>query len=387
MEQSYQFASAGMNEAYENYLFDYLYIEQLKYFGTDALIEDCRYLSLQNVTLLGKFHRLASVRFTRYPSQLAGELWGRMAASGNTRFDKLLQQAIEIKTQRKEIWLRPKFACFDRPDGEMIRTYQSDEKINGMALSPDNKRIITIINSCQLAIWDVESGKLLRNIPVSAEMPLFHILFAPDGTSFAVIWGAQEGIKIWNTSNYEFQCDLKTELYHYYEDREGASYRLNGKCAAYTNDSKAIIVKTADDKIGKIKLLNPVTGEVISSIIETSEVYSYGIGGKSLIAMGCLHPDRNNSEWARPWFKRKLSPVLLFDYDKETQELIPRNYVLEGHDDSVRLIAVSPDDTMVATSQYGKVKLWDANTAILLGELQTDHQGIGTLTFLEGGKN
>ncbi|GHT67361.1 hypothetical protein AGMMS50239_30400 [Bacteroidia bacterium] len=431
MEQAYQYAYAGMEQAYENYLFDYFYMEsRLGNFGTNALMEDCSYLPLQNIVLLYDFHRLASFRLLQHPSQLAEELWGRMSGLGNKCFDKLLQQAVDVKAKRKEAWLRPKYACLDRPDGEIVRTYQSDGKIRGnIALSPDNKRMFSMLESGQLAVWDVDSGRILRTMLVKDAYPR-RIIFAPDGTSFAVV--CSDKIQIWNALNYEFQCDLQTKLH----TSIIGHLALNSNCA-YTNDSKTIIVRSSDFET---KLLNSTNGELISSVVYipdknkgkvegrmavvgylhdyknnrrkvltkdekeemklldassnefsslailTPEAYCYGIGGKTLVAMGCLHPDRDNKSWLQPWFKRQLCPVLLFDYNKETQQLIPRRYVLEGHDDSVRIIDVSPDDKLVATAQYGKIKLWDATTAALLGELSTDNMGIGLLKFLEDGK-
>lgn len=397
MEQAYQYASSGMNKAYEDWIFNYFYIEAcLSNFDTDKLIEDCSYSTSQNVTLLHGFYRLAATRLTQYPSLLAEELWGRMAGTDNDCFNHLLKQATEAKAQRKEAWLRPKFACLDRPGNEIVRIYRTDWIMNKQfALSPDNKRMITVVKSNQLSIWDVESGKTIRQIQLGDNYPEC-ILYAPDGSCFAIIIRNLHAkkIKVWNALNYEMQCELQYELYDYCEKREGQLYSLTDAEFTFTSDSKAIIAKGKD---GEIKISDTFTGKLISSIThlpETSsyvdqsipEVYSFGVGGKSLIAMGCLHPDKNNKNWDQVWFKRRLYPVLLFDFIGETQQLIPRKYVLEGHDNTVSKVAVSPDEAMIASAQPGKVKLWNAATAELLGELSTDIAEITVLKFLDDGK-
>jgi len=378
-----------METEYETCLFDYLYMETcLQTLGINALIEDSSYIPLPDIRLLANFHLLASTRLTMHPSHLAEELWARMANTDNNRVKKLLQQAVEVKKQRQVVWLRPKFACMDSPGGTAVRSYQYKWEIDACTLSPDNKRMITLSKNKLLTIWDVESGKILRTANIDNDIPR-RVSYSPDGSRFAVVLSCRASahgdaliIRVFNSSDCTTVCDLQAQMYNYIV-KTGTDARLFIANSVFTNDGRAIIVKDVD---GKVKLLDSSDGKLISSIAYEHEAYVFGVGGKSIVAVGNMHPDRNSEKWELPWIARTMNPIGLFDYDRSTQQLIPRSYSLEGHSDSVERIAVSHDDKMVASVQRGKVKIWDATTATLLGEIEITDGGLADVNFLNDSK-
>ena|GEM_PF-2208454 len=385
-EQAFQYVHAGMNGEYESFIFDYLYIEScLNEFGSNNLIEDCSYSSNKSIKLLESFHRISQESLTQHPFQLPGELWGRMEDAKDEKFDKLLQQAIDVKKERKEIWLRPKFACLDRPKDNVVRVYKSDYDIGAIALSPDNKTMITAMGENGLAIWDIGLGKVLKTMSFDNGYPS-QVIYSPNGKTFTVTFqgsGSFGKIKVFDAINHKWVCDLQAKLAWVSEGGEREHYGEPSQIA-YTKDSQGIILNNKNER--GIGIFDVFSGEIISSVDYNNDAYSYGVGN-NIIAVGCFHPDRNEVFWNKEWFERESHPIDLFEYDNEKKVLTQKTTTLKGHDNSVKCIAVSNNDKLVASSDIdGNVKLWDISTKKLLSHVSRDKHGVSVIKFLDNGK-
>ena len=61
-------------------------------------------------------------------------------------------------------------------------------------------------------------------------------------------------------------------------------------------------------------------------------------------------------------------------------------HVLTGHTDTVRAIAISADERMIATAGDDKsVRLWDASTGALIWNARDHRETVASLTYLAGG--
>jgi len=70
--------------------------------------------------------------------------------------------------------------------------------IRSVCFSPDGKRLLSASYDCTLRIWDVESGKELKQI--QAHKPLYSAAFSPDGKRI-VSGGDDEAVRLWDAES------------------------------------------------------------------------------------------------------------------------------------------------------------------------------------------
>jgi WD40 repeat protein len=171
MEQAWQYARAGLNEKYKNLLYDYCFIDaRLKEFGVADLISDYAYSEERSVKLLRDFHTLSEHILAFDPSQLASQLWWRMADFKETDVKRLLKQAVDVKKERREVWLRPKTASMLKPGGALVRIIPFSD-YSDLNLMPDGMSISFFERTTKkYIIMDVATGKILKTTtnPISS---------------------------------------------------------------------------------------------------------------------------------------------------------------------------------------------------------------------------
>jgi WD40 repeat protein len=188
MEQARQYNEASMEDEYKNLIFDYYYIEaRLREFGVMGLISDFAYSSYvqsrdRSIKLLSKFHTLSEHILAFDPSQLASQLWGRMADFEEDEIKRLLKQAVDVKKERGEIWVRPQKACMPKPDSGIVRILHSSSP--EYAVSPNEELIIYNDKvTDKLTIKELKTGRTLREF----EIHTMHILALTDGIHALII--------------------------------------------------------------------------------------------------------------------------------------------------------------------------------------------------------
>jgi WD40 repeat protein len=171
MEQAWQYARAEMADKYKNLLYDYCYIEaRLREFGVADLISDYTYSEDRAVKLMHDCYTLSQHILAIDPSQLASQLWWRMADFKETYVKRLLKQAIDVKKEDGEVWLRPKKACLLKPGGALVRIIPFTD-YGQLNLMPDGMSISFFDRTTKkYIIMDVATGKILKTTsnPVSS---------------------------------------------------------------------------------------------------------------------------------------------------------------------------------------------------------------------------
>lgn len=168
MEQAWQYARAGMAQAYRDLLFDYLFLEaRLSAFDVEALVSDCRLMDDGDVKLLGDGFVLAENALTRDQKQLPSQLWGRLSGLESAPFHALLQQVIDVMKSRGTPWLRPMRPSMDAPGSALWRSYQG--KMLPALAQGGTKMIYGDGLTGQVKMIDIESGKCLMTIEESAQ--------------------------------------------------------------------------------------------------------------------------------------------------------------------------------------------------------------------------
>ena len=165
MEQAWQFAKADLYEKYKALLFDYEFIDaRLGEFGVTELISDYTYSDEKSVKLPKDCHILSEKILSTDKGQLASQLWGRMADFDLSDVKGLLNQAVKVKKERGEVWLRPKKACMPKPGGALVRILPV-KRGSYPILMPGGKSVAyTDTVTDRLAIMDIESGRTLKTI-------------------------------------------------------------------------------------------------------------------------------------------------------------------------------------------------------------------------------
>jgi WD40 repeat protein len=257
MEQAWQYARAEMEDKYKGLLYDYCFIDaRLKEFGVGDLISDYAYSEDKAVKLLRDFHTLSEHILAFDPSQLASQLWGRMADFEDDDVKRLLKQAVDVKKERKEVWLRPKKACMPSPGSGLVRILQytktktSAFDFENFILVPDGHSILYIDHvTSKLTMTDIRTGKTLKTFGIDAK----RITIDKNGRHIAFV----------DSDNKVGIFDLSTGKIRYFKDQpvcDGDIYiDFNGNIVA---------AQMEDDDNDVIQIWDTVTLKCLASIKE-----------------------------------------------------------------------------------------------------------------------
>jgi tricorn protease-like protein len=238
-----------------------------------------------------------------------------------------------------------------------------DVWLEGLALSPDGKILASTGTENQLAIWDMETGTLLKTIPGSTMM-ISALAFSPDG-SFLVSGAGDGTVTLWSVPDFE-QVQTFTDHFAYIND------------IRYAPDGNAILVGF-DDR--KVLLWDIATGTTIFSyqgIPAWIDSALFSPDG-SLVAAASGANTNNLLLWdtksgeLRQQISAPNGTRIIFSpdgksliagtkqgilvFDIETGEETAR---METNNDWVLSLAFSPDGDILATGfGTGGIVLWD----------------------------
>ena len=110
--------------------------------------------------------------------------------------DQLITAAAFLSGDRVLVASVEGLDLWDVRRGQLLRNILSDEEVECLAVSPDEKRILTGGRRSQFAaVWELESGRELARFEVG--QPVLDVAFSPDGKQ--VLTGGQHGLAaVWD---------------------------------------------------------------------------------------------------------------------------------------------------------------------------------------------
>jgi len=272
-----------------------------------------------------------------------------------------------------------------------IRTFDAEQPINDVALSPDGKRFATGGWGGMTRIWDTESGKQLVAIPTGGQY-VFAVAFSPDGKHVATgindrpdylkIWDAETGALVRALQGHKdavlsvaYSRDGKQLLTGSYDNtarlwdlETGKSEALEGHdwwvwSAAFSPDEKRIVTASQE---GSVIVWTIRTGEDGKRDIRPGPPF-WGHGAPVYAAV--FSPDGKRVASAG-YDKRVLlwDPDEVKSFDFETLLTDQKNpppvfEAFEGHTGGVRSVRFSRDGKLLLSGgDDNTVRVWDVAT-------------------------
>lgn len=220
-----------------------------------------------------------------------------------------------------------------QPNGELIVTLQTGERVTDVALSPDNQRLVAANAKGQVLVWNASNGE--KQAEWNTGVWVTSLAFAPNSQQLAI--GTRNNtIQLWNVTNETLVTTLS-----------GHTGFVNS--VAWSRDGNRLASASED---GSIRLWQPVTGTLVQSFNgEQGRVTSVAFSPDNT-----LLASTGEDKTVRLW---NLSDGVAT--------------VLEGHGDQVNQVQFSSDGRfLISASMDRTLKLWQPD-----GTLITTYQGHG----------
>jgi WD40 repeat protein len=284
------------------------------------------------------------------------------------------------------------FLLNDVPDGLELRHVEVDPGCSFVGHSPDGRFGASKGPDGAIRLWNVETGKVERNLEGPAEITA-NLAFSADGSR--VLAGSKDGsVRLWNTKT-------GGELHRIRQE--------NAQQVAVSPDGPLMAV--ADSKDNAIKIWNVRTGEEVRRLTgHTGAVTSVAFSPDGRWVLSGSH-DGTMRRWdvtregegrifrlPLGWWvscvafcpdgRRAIAGY--YDYsirlwDLETRQEV-RSYL--GHRGTVTSLAVSPDGrTFLSGSEDHTLRLWDLESGVQRCVFRGHQDGVkGVGFFAEGGR-
>jgi WD40 repeat protein len=234
--------------------------------------------------------------------------------------------------------------------------------VNGVAFSPDGKRLATASADHTAKVWDTESGKELFTLRGHTNS-VNGVAFSPDGKRLATA-SEDQTAKVWDAESGKELFTLRDSGPVYSVAFSPDGKRLATASKAFSPDGKRLATASADDTA---KVWDAESGKELFTLRGHSSSFfdvAFSPDGKRLATA-------SEDQTAKVW-------------DAESgKELL----TLRGHTNSVNGVAFSPDGKRLATaSQDQTAKVWDAESGQELLTLRGQSDPVYSVAFSPDGK-
>ena len=138
--------------------------------------------------------RLSAHVLARDPTQLPGQLLGRLGRPQHLKFNDLIQR---ITAHKGHSWLRPLQANLIPPGGPLLRTLTGPRAwITTVAVTPDGRQVVSASSDQTLKVWNLTTGSEEVTLQGHTDW-ITAVAVTPDGQR-AVSASDDQTLKVWN---------------------------------------------------------------------------------------------------------------------------------------------------------------------------------------------
>ncbi|EGJ33197.1 MULTISPECIES: WD40 repeat domain-containing protein [Moorena] len=317
-------------------------------FGIKALIEDYELIdnidlyhpdyseqTIQSLKLIQGALRLSTHILTQDPTQLAGQLSGRLLDFDSPDIQRLLQQIPQTETT----CLRSLRATLTSPTGPLLSTLSGHgDSVNAVAVTPDGTRVISGSSDHTVKVWDLNTGAEVLTL-TGHTSPVNAVAVTPDGTR--VISGASDNtIRVWNLATGK-------EILRF----NGHSAPVNA--VAVTPDGTRVISGASDNTV---KVWNSATGQ---------EILTFNGHSTPIVAL-VITPDGNKAVSAS--IVEVYHHIIVWNLETGKEEL-----TREYNGNLVKTVAITSDNHLIYGSDNGAITIWSLESPEMFYLLAPSH--------------
>jgi WD40 repeat protein len=305
---------------------------------------------------------------------------------------------------------------WDVDQGQLLHTLEGHNgSVESVVLTPNGKRVISASSDRTLKVWDIEQGQLLHTLEGHQD-PIQSVVLTPDGNlAISISW--DHTLKVWDVDKGQLLHTLQGDQTEKYHVTFGTGERIWSGCIVVSPDSKRAISTSDSNRLyvwdikqGQLlqylednspdpdiksyvwdpreersipvleKYRDPITavsitpdGKYAISISESNRLHFWDIAQGQWLEFF----ERSQRQWLvvpTPDSKHAIST-----YDGKTlevwsieQSLWQQLYILEGHQDKVVSIVLTPDGKRAVSRSNKILNLWDLEQGQLISSFSGD---------------
>ncbi len=315
-------------------LFNFEWLQaHLEVAGPTALMRSYAWVAMDNHLARLRDALVASLPvLAEDPSQLAGQLWGRLLACRSPEIQALLKRA---RQWTGRVWLRPLTSSLAMPGDPLIYRVHGRSPARAVVASADGTEILAGYEDGYLKNWDLVSGTLSRYWRGHRQR-INRVAVLPGG--LAVSASEDRSLKVWD---WERGREVRTLTGH--------RYGVNGVAAL----ADGLLVSASSD--GTLRVWETATGRTVRVC---------GGHGGPVWDVAALPDGRR--------FVSGATDGTVRVWEAATGRELAR---LTGHESEVYAVAVTPDGRLVLSGSADRtVKAWDWERGRLMFTLR-GHEG------------
>ncbi len=254
---------------------------------------------------------------------------------------------------------------WDSSTGREIRTFASvTDVIYSVVFSPDDRFILTGCANHKAILWDVETGKAIREFTVQTKDDLLEsVAFSPDGR-FVLTGGSDKIIRLWDMASGQ-------------EIRTFTGHTAWVNSVGFSPDGKSVVSGSWD---GAIKLWDVATAAEIGPFKENKPAAEYKAARDYVRAGGRGRGGAEPAAAAAP-AKADVPPAVIVRIGDKMA------WNLEAFKNRVSTVVFSPDSKYLVSGNWGGViSLWDASTGQKIKNIAGHSGRINALAFSPDGR-